>query len=124
MNELVMLWRGLTMRCPVCGSGRLFRRWTQMVDECPRCGWSFEHEEGYWVGAMAFNIVITELIFTAMFVTVTIRTWPTLPVTELIIAGLALNLFMPVFLYPISKTIWAAVDLAFFNRLPPGRLQR
>lgn len=124
MDELVMLWRGVTMRCPVCGSRGLFRRWTQMVDLCPRCGWNFEHEEGYWVGAMAFNIVLTELIFVALLVAIVIATWPDIPVWRLILAGVVLNALLPLFLYPISKTIWAAVDLAFLNRLPPGRLRR
>lgn len=124
MDELVMLWRGVTMRCPVCGSRGLFRRWTQMVDRCPRCGWNFEHEEGYWVGAMAFNIVLTELIFVALLVAIVIATWPDIPVWPLILAGVVLNAILPFVLYPISKTIWAAVDLAFFNRLPSGRLRR
>lgn len=124
MNELVMLWRGVTMRCPVCGSRGLFRRWTHMIEQCPRCDWRFEHEEGYWVGAMAFNIVLTELIFIVLLVAVVLATWPDLPVWQLIAAGITLNLALPVVLYPISKTIWAAVDLAFLNRLPPGRLRR
>ncbi|HBY45805.1 MAG TPA: hypothetical protein DEU95_01495 [Chloroflexi bacterium] len=124
MNELVMLWRGVTMRCPVCGSGKLFQRWTHMVGRCPRCDWSFEHEEGYWVGAMAFNIVLTELIFAVLLVAIVIATWPDIPVWRLILGGVILNIVLPFFLYPISKTIWAAVDLAFLNRLPPGRLRR
>jgi AraC family transcriptional regulator len=32
------LWRGFTMRCPNCGTGRLFGRFLKVVDHCSVCG--------------------------------------------------------------------------------------
>jgi len=124
MDELILLGRGLIKHCPVCGSGHLFKRWTNMVDHCPRCGWNFEHEEGYWVGAMSFNIAITELVFAALLAIVVLSTWPSIPVLELVIIGLVLNGLFPIFYYPFSKTLWTAVDLAFFNRIPRNKIWR
>jgi uncharacterized protein (DUF983 family) len=32
------LWRGLAMRCPACGGGRLFARYLKLHPQCARCG--------------------------------------------------------------------------------------
>jgi uncharacterized protein (DUF983 family) len=37
------LWRGFTMRCPNCGTGRLFGRFLKVVDHCSVCGEEFSH---------------------------------------------------------------------------------
>ena len=60
----LMLWRGLTRRCPRCGGGKLFQRWFRMVPDCPHCGLHFEREPGYWVGAVAINTMVIGMIFT------------------------------------------------------------
>ncbi len=80
-HYLLLLSRGLLTRCARCGAGGLFRRWTTMVDHCPRCGLRFEHEEGYWVGAMTLNILVTEFLFAILLVIAVIVTWPDIPVT-------------------------------------------
>ena len=53
------MWWGMTLRCARCGSGHLFRRYFSMVPDCPRCGLHFEREQGYWTGALAFNMIAT-----------------------------------------------------------------
>ncbi len=35
--------RGLRMRCPHCGQGRLFRSFLRSVDHCASCGEEFHH---------------------------------------------------------------------------------
>jgi len=37
------LWRGFMMRCPNCGTGKLFGRFLKVVDHCPVCGEEFSH---------------------------------------------------------------------------------
>ncbi|MBF6590838.1 MAG: hypothetical protein IVW57_09965, partial [Ktedonobacterales bacterium] len=64
-SNLVLLGRGLRLRCPNCGQGRLFRGVYAMRERCSVCGWVFEREEGYWTGAMAVNLVVSELIIAA-----------------------------------------------------------
>ena len=115
MEIVRLLWRGLLRRCPRCGSGALFERWTEMRDACPRCGLVFANEEGYWVGAMTVNIVVTELLFVAMLVPAIVLTWPAMPVWRLVALGSAINLLFPIIFYPASKTLWVALDLAFLN---------
>ncbi len=42
----VMIRRGVRRRCPVCGGGDLFRRWTALVESCSACGTPFVRREG------------------------------------------------------------------------------
>lgn len=90
-----------------------------MNPRCPTCGLNFDHEAGYWTGAMAVNIVFAELLFAIILAVVVIGSWPDIPVAPLIIGGLVTNLIFPIFFYPISKTLWLALDLSFFNAQRP-----
>jgi uncharacterized protein (DUF983 family) len=123
-DKLLLLGRGFMKRCPRCGSGGLFTTWTKMVDACPRCGMRFEREEGYWVGAMTVNIVVTEIWFVIFLVVGIVLTWPELPVLPLVGIGVVVNGLFPVFFYPFSKTVWLAIDLAFFHPARPLRGNR
>ena len=107
-----MFGRGMLRRCPNCGGGRLFRSWFKMAERCPRCGYKFERQEGFAVGAMAINIVVTEGLFAVFFVVALVATMPDPPLVPLLVGGLALNLVVPIAFYPFSKTIWAAADLS------------
>ena len=37
------VWRGFSMRCPSCGSGRLFGAFLKVADHCAVCGEEFSH---------------------------------------------------------------------------------
>lgn len=54
--------RGVRLRCPVCGEGRLFRSYLQMNEECPRCGVGFSRESGQWLGSMDINLTLSLLL--------------------------------------------------------------
>ncbi len=82
-----------------------------MADRCPRCGLFFEREEGYWTGAVAINTVVTEMGFVTMLVIAVVWTWPDVPLVPVLAAAIALNALFPLFFYPISKTLWVAIDL-------------
>jgi uncharacterized protein (DUF983 family) len=115
-----MLARGLTLRCARCGSGHLFHGYFRMVPECPRCGLHFEREQGYWAGALAINIIAAGGLFAIVFVVLIIATAPNIPVGPTIAVTVPIVLIGPIVFYPFSKTIWAAVDRAFLQRLDPN----
>jgi uncharacterized protein (DUF983 family) len=57
----VYLWRGLRLRCPECGMSPIFvpasrtrsvRDWVTPLDGCPRCGYAYERESGYFLIAI------------------------------------------------------------------------
>src|SRR3982074_3268503 len=91
----VALRRGFAKKCPNCGCGRLFRRWTRMVERCPCCGWKFNREEGFMLGGVAINLVATEAVFGVVLVIALILTLPDTPILKLEIIGLTLNLVFP-----------------------------
>lgn len=68
---------------------------------------------------MAINIVVTEALFGLFFVAGMLLTWPEVPWTWLLVGGLALNAIFPVVFYPLSKTLWVALDLGFHPPDPP-----
>jgi hypothetical protein len=56
----VYLGRALRLRCPECGVSRVFmpapktrsvRDWVTPLDGCPRCGYAYEREGGYFLMA-------------------------------------------------------------------------
>lgn len=112
-----LLFRGLTRRCPRCGEWGIFKGFFALKKECPRCHLDLEPEEGYYVGAMTIAILAAEALTVFLLVVAIILTWPELPVMPLIIIGVGANIIFPVVFYPISKTLWLAIDLAFFHRI-------
>jgi uncharacterized protein (DUF983 family) len=111
------LWRGLTRRCARCGQGHLFRKWFKMVPDCPRCGLHFEREQGYWTGAIAVNTIVIGGLFALIFVGTLIATAPDIPIVPLLLVVVPLMAIGPLIIYPFSKTIWVAIDLAFLQPL-------
>jgi uncharacterized protein (DUF983 family) len=107
-----MLLRGLVGRCPLCGSGKLFRWWLFMVPECPRCDLHFERIEGHWIGAIAINTVLSFGLMLGVIVTGVVTTHPDIPTGALALTACAVALVVPLLLQPISRTFWTAIDLA------------
>ena len=116
-SRLRMLARGATRRCARCGSGKLFHKWFRMVPDCPRCGLHFEREPGYWTGAIAINTIIIGGIFAIVFVATMALTVPDIPWVGLLMAVVPIMAIGPLIVYPFSKTLWLAVDLAFLEPL-------
>jgi len=116
-SPLRILWWGLTLRCPRCGAGHLFRRYFHLVDDCPRCGLHFEREAGYFAGALAVNIICVGGLFAIVFITLLAATIPEIPVVSILVVVVPIVIVGPIVWYPFSKTLWMAVDRAFLQRL-------
>ena len=82
-------------------------------DACPSCGLDFEREEGYWVGAMIVIFAVVEVVFGAVLVGGILLTWPDVPWTVLLVAGLVLNGVVPFVGYGWAKAIWLGLDRGF-----------
>jgi uncharacterized protein (DUF983 family) len=115
-----MLGRGVTKRCARCGSGHLFTRWFDIVDDCPQCGLHFEREQGYWAGALAINIGFTAAVFAISLITALAFTIPKVPVAPILAILIPVMIILPIAFYPFSKTIWMAVDRALLQHLDAG----
>jgi uncharacterized protein (DUF983 family) len=100
----------LRKRCPRCGRRRIFRSWFHLTEWCANCTLRFEREQGGFLGAMTINFLVSIVAWVAMFVVVLFFTVPDVPVAPLMIASVAVLVVVPLWFYPRSKTIWAAIE--------------
>ena len=63
-------------------------------------------------GSLMFNIVLAEMIFAAVFVAYLLITWPRPNWDMLEIAAPVAMAIAPFVLFPFSKLVWLAADLA------------
>lgn len=106
-----MVTRGVFGHCPVCGSGHLFSRWVTMVDRCPECSFLFERLEGHWIGAIAVNTIAVIGLMLVLLVGTMIFTYPDLVPLQLVPVLVVVGAVCPILFYPVSKTLWTAIDI-------------
>ena len=109
-----MLRRALWKRCPICGGGKLFTGWFRMKERCPRCGYLFEREEGFFLGAYVINLAIAQSVVILAAVVpaiVLLARNPDASIVPIVVGGVVGAIVAPLLFYPFSKTIWTAFDL-------------
>jgi uncharacterized protein (DUF983 family) len=104
----VLLRRGLLLRCPVCGKGKIFQGVFKTYERCPNCQFVYEREQGYYTGAIAVNLVITELLIVVIAVPLAADQVFSLPL--MIILGIILCVLVPLLLYRPTKGLWMGLD--------------
>jgi uncharacterized protein (DUF983 family) len=108
-----MMRRALVLRCPWCGSRRTFiHGWFRKYDRCRTCGIRWRREEGFELGAVTINTVLTFIVLTACMTIGFIATSPDIPVLPMVLSLLGIAVLMPIVIYPFTYTIWLALDLA------------
>lgn len=100
------------MACPACGQRGLFHRWFSMAEDCPRCGLHFERIEGHWIGAIGINTIVSFAVLGIVVIVGLIATYPDGSTLRLILIAVATALLGPTLFYPMSKTLWTAIDIA------------
>jgi uncharacterized protein (DUF983 family) len=104
----VLLGRGIRQRCPVCGQGKIFSGILKTNQRCPTCQFVYEREPGYYTGAIAVNLVLTELLIVAIAVPLAASQAVSIPV--LAVVGIALCTLLPLLLYRPTKGLWMGID--------------
>jgi uncharacterized protein (DUF983 family) len=108
-----MLGRALVLRCPLCGSRRTFiRRWLGKYERCRTCGIRWRREEGFELGAVTINTILTFIVLTIAMTIGFVSTSPDIPVLPMVLALVGIAVLMPIIIYPFTFTIWLAIDLA------------
>jgi uncharacterized protein (DUF983 family) len=120
-----MVGRALALRCPNCGSRGLLSSWFKMNDRCPTCGIGVEREgHDYMAGSLMFNLVLAELIFAVVLVAYLLIAWPNPNWDVLGVVAPVGMAIAPFVLFPFSKLVWLAADLALrpagTSELDPG----
>jgi len=88
------------------------RRWFHVRTRCPRCHVRLERVEGSWSGSVGLNTVVS---FTCLFLALIIGflvTWPDVSATTLALVAGPVAVLVPILFFPLSKTIWLAVELS------------
>lgn len=103
----------------MCGGGSLFVSWLEPRPACPRCGLRLDRGEGdHFLGAYAVNFVTAESLLAFFLLIVAVVTWPDVPWDLLLYGGLALMVIAPIAFFPVSRTLWLALDLTFRDPTP------
>lgn len=108
-----LLWRGITRRCAWCGDRKAyFVGWYQRQDTCRACGHGYRRgDQAFEWGAVTVNIILTFLVILASIGISVGVTAPDVPVLPITIAIAAFGLLGPLLLWPVSFTLWQAIDL-------------
>ena len=115
------LVRGLRKRCPRCGVGGVFSGWFTLRKSCPRCDLRFEKEEGGFLGAMVLNFTVAVGLWIVVFFAGVALTVPDVPVAPLLAMSVVVLVLVPLWFYPRSKTLWAAVEFMVLRTDPDYR---
>ena len=106
--------RAFRLRCPVCGGGPILLSWFTLAPSCPDCGLHLDRDEpGYWIGSYTLNLLLTEGVFGVVFLGGLWLTWPAVPWTGLAVLCGALAVLVPILVFPHTKLLYLAIDLAF-----------
>ena len=105
---LTVLLRSLRLRCPACGQSRIIDRPFRIKHHCPNCRSVFKREEGFFVGAILANVMMTEFV-----ILITCVIWLMIIGSsyETVLAGLFIvALLFPVAFYHHSWSFWLGFD--------------
>lgn len=114
--------RALRLRCPRCGSGRLFAGLFTMHERCASCAMLFEREPGYFIGAMYINYAMTAVLSIGGFLLLDAYTG--ISVTAQIVLWGAFAVAFPLFFFRYARSLWLAVDYRISPEEPHLRVVR
>ena len=106
-----MLTRGLRRRCPSCAGRNAFASFFKLRERCPSCGIKFQRLEGFSLGVMSVNVVVTLGLMGAVMIGAIVATVPDIPTVPLTIACIAVGLIVPLVFYPAATMIWLSAEL-------------
>lgn len=110
--------RGLALRCPRCGFGRLFCGWFRMHEACAACGAPFAPEPGFYLGSIYVNygvtVVVTGAIYAGLVAGLGISPEAALAVC------LGMAVVLPVLFFRHARSLLLALDWSVNRRQSPG----
>lgn len=114
----VLLWRGFWRRCPQCGSGGCFETWFRLRERCPRCNFPLQREEGFWIGGIGMNTVVTLGLVGASLLVSFVATWEDRRGVAVFVPAFAVAAIVPLAFFGSSLTLWSAIHLAMIPVQP------
>ena len=121
VKALRYLSRALSLRCPVCGTSPIFIPWHRLnslkdwftpLDGCPRCGYAYERETGYFLLSIwAVNYGVGSLLGIVLYLA--LETFTKLPLPELLFWVIAPVIAFNLLFARHSKSLFIALDHYF-----------
>ena len=102
-----MLLRGVLLRCPRCGDGRLFSGFFTMHDRCLQCRYVFEQEQGYFVGAIYINYGATTVL--GMAGIFAIEAYISMTLTQQLVIWVTFAGLFPLWFFRYSRSLWRSL---------------
>ena len=104
---LDILGRGMKLRCPCCGHGRLFKTMFCTHDHCSACGERFEREPGQWFGAIYINLGLSGMLaVTGYLIT---RTFTPLTMGQQLGIWTPIAVLGPFIFFRLAKGLWTSI---------------
>src|SRR4051795_6548675 len=106
-----LIWRGLRRRCGRCAARHLFTGYFRLRERCPKCGYKFAREEGFFTGVYLVNygftaaVLIAEIMF---WMGLIIANEGGVSIVPALVLGMLTAVVLPIVLYPWAATTWAA----------------
>jgi len=103
--------RGLRLRCPACGIGKMFYAYLKVNDYCPHCGTAFHHHRADDAPPYVTIVIVAHVVGTLMVMNETF--WPDSPVWLQMIIWPVLTIVLSLLLLPPIKGALIAYQWAF-----------
>ena len=105
------LRRGLMLKCPACGHGKLFQRMFWMHPKCEACSFSFERQPGYFLGSSYINYGVTASAITVSYVSLHFGLGVS---NQMILPGLlSFCGIFPLVFFRFARSLWLSFDCLF-----------
>jgi uncharacterized protein (DUF983 family) len=97
-------------RCPRCLQGRVFRGLVTMNETCPACGYRFEREPGYFLGAMYASYFLAVPVVGLLTWAINVWLVPQWSLEKAIFLATPPFLLLVPFIFRYSRVIWMHID--------------
>jgi uncharacterized protein (DUF983 family) len=101
--------RSLRLRCPACGRTKIFESLLKVRKACPECGFTYEQEQGFFVGAIYLNTIATNAVILSVYLVslLTSNTITTATYAIMILLAVA----TPLIFFRWSRSFWLGLNL-------------
>src|SRR5260221_7036099 len=108
MYTLKVLMRGLFLRCPNCGKGKMFHGLFHMEETCPNCGVRYERLRGESIGGMFINLGAAEFLSVGGYFLTQALFHPQFAFQVAFWVGF--NLLFVILFYRHARALWVAIS--------------
>ena len=104
---LDILGRGMKLRCPCCGHGRLFKTRFLTHERCSACDERFEREPGQGFGAIYINLGLSVMLAATGYLITNAFSSLTMPQQRSILIPVAV--LGPCLCFRLAKGLWTSI---------------